>query len=583
MHGPPAGRSREGLGHRHDLHLRRHSPTSSGGASCSSPARSVIGRDGRIRSPSHRRMRSADRRARRLRASSPARPSKQAQTRIVELLARVGRPRSASPSPITHPVKFYEKGDRPLEIVTSRQWYIRNGGRDPTLRDDAARARARSCDWHRRLHARPLRELGRGPQRRLAHQPPALLRRAVPALVPRSTTTATLDYDAPDRPADEPPADRPVDGRARRATTSRSAASPAASSATPTSWTPGPPRRSRRRSPAAGTTTPTCSTGRSRWTCARRRHEIIRTWLFSTVAAGPPRARHAAVADAAISGWVLDPDRKKMSKSKGNVVTPMPMLEQYGADAVRYWAASGAPGTDTAFDEGQMKVGRRLAIKMLNASRFVLGLGDVGHADVWRAVTEPLDRRMLAAAGRPGRRRHRGLRGLRLRPGPRAHRDVLLVVLRRLPRAGQGPGLRRRARGGRLGPGRARSSRCRRCCALFAPFLPFVTEEVWSWWQDGSVHRSPGRTPTSCAAGRRRRRPRGPGGRRGGAGEHPPSQVRRQASPCGPTSHAVAVSDRPERLAAMAAASGDIRAAGRVAELTTSDGDQLRVDVVLAE
>ena len=57
---------------------------------------------------------------------------------------------TASPRPITHPVKFYEKGDRPLEIVTSRQWYIRNGGRDADLRDALARARPRAARGTRR-------------------------------------------------------------------------------------------------------------------------------------------------------------------------------------------------------------------------------------------------------------------------------------------------------------------------------------------------------------------------------------------------------------------------------------------------
>ena len=101
-------------------------------------------------------------------------------------------------------------------------------------------------------------------------------------------------------------------------------------------------------------------------------HDIIRTWLFTTVLRSHLDYDELPWRGAAISGWVLDPDRKKMSKSRGNVVTPMHLLEEHGADAVRYWAASGRPGTDTAFDTKQIKTGRRLAVKLLNASKFAL-------------------------------------------------------------------------------------------------------------------------------------------------------------------------------------------------------------------
>ena len=130
-------------------------------------------------------------------------------------------------------------------------------------------------------------------------------------------------------------------------------------------------------------------------------HDIIRTWLFSTVVRAETLAGSVPWTNTALSGWILDPDRKKMSKSKGNVVVPTDVLEKYGADAVRYWAASARLGADTAYDEGQMKIGRRLAIKLLNASKFVLAQGVteasvLGSGTDASVVTNGLDRSLLA-------------------------------------------------------------------------------------------------------------------------------------------------------------------------------------------
>jgi valyl-tRNA synthetase len=315
-------------------------------------------------------------------------------------------------------------------------------------------------------------------------------------------------------------------------------------------------------------------------------HEIIRTWLFSTIVRSELEHGSLPWTDAAISGWVLDPDRKKISKSKGNVVTPLPLLEKHGADALRYWAAGGRPGTDTAVDEGQMKVGRRLAIKVLNASRFALGRMAGGDGVVVvpgpESVTAPLDRAMLARLAEVVDEATGAFESYDYaRALERTEAffwsfcdDYLELVKTRAYGSAAEPG----PASAQAGLALALSSLLR----LLAPVLPFVTEEVWSWWQSGSIHTAP--WPQRSEFGPSL--PDEPGPVLDVVADVL-GQVRRAKTTAKRSMRwpvaTLTVADSSERVEALRSAEDDLRDAGGVVDLVTTVSDQADIQVTLAD
>ncbi|MGZ0067343.1 valine--tRNA ligase [Microbacterium arborescens] len=405
-----------------------------------------------------------------------------AKKRIVELLQESGELLEVS-KPFSHPVKFFEKGDRPLEIVSTRQWYLRNGARDEELRTRLI-SLGQEMSWHPDFMRVRYENWTNG----LTGDWLVSRQRFFGVPIPiwyGLDENGERDYErviTPDL------AQLPID---------------------PTTDVPPGYSAEQRGVPggfdaerdifdtwATSSLTPQLAGGWQRddelWQLVApfdlrpQGQDIIRTWLFSTMLRSALEDGRAPWSDAAISGFIVDPDRKKMSKSKGNVVTPADILAQHGTDAVRYWAASSRLGSDAAFDPQnptQVKIGRRLAIKVLNAAKFVLSFPVPDGA----AVTHDLDAAMLATLDRvivDATRAFEAYDHARALEITEAFfwtfcDDYLELVKERAydrTDAGQASAA--------LALRLALSSLLR----LLAPVLAFAAEEAWSWFEEGSVH-----------------------------------------------------------------------------------------------
>ena len=546
----------------------------------------------------------------------------QARKEIVQILTET-RDIDGEPRPVTHSVKFYEKGDKPLEIVSSRQWYIRNGGRDASLKrhliergDELAWVpgymQTRYNSWVSALNGDWLIS-----RQRFFGVP-------IPLWYPVDARGDTMWShpiipDSKNLPVD-PAVDTPEGWRAAQRdqpggfTADKDVMDTWATS----SLTPQIATKWRTDTELYSLTFP--------MDIRPQGHDIIRTWLFSTVVRSHFDVDAVPWTNCLLSGWVLDPDRKKMSKSKGNTTTPQTLLDRYGADAMRYWAARGKPGADTAFDENQLKIGRRLAVKILNASKFVLtfnvepsALPDTAthtashmtsaashaatratHTD-WTptAITEIHDLSMLTklanlvddvTAAFAAFNYARAFEHTETFFWSFTDDYIELVKARAYGEYGASEHGASASTSSARNSLRAAISVLQR---LFAPFMPFVAEEVWRWWHTASVHIAPWPSSLELRSAsvqgvdgvQSRGEPSKVGVEPSNMATNVLRVVRRAKSeakvPLRTAVEKVTVTGTPSNLDVLAQVADDVKASGHIKELVMVPGDSFTVEVCL--
>jgi valyl-tRNA synthetase len=490
-----------------------------------------------------------------------------AKQRVVELLRESGE-LVGDPKPIQHAVKFFEKGDRPLEIISTRQWYIANGARDEGLRERLIAAgrkigftpehmRVRYENWVGGLTGDWLIS------RQRFFGVPIPVWYELDAEGNKGAVIVPTEESLPiDPSSDVPPGYTEADRGTRFAGELDIMDTWATSSLTP-------------QIAGGWGTDPELFDLVFPYSLRSQGQDIIRTWLFSTVLRAELEEGEIPWRNAGISGFIVDPDRKKMSKSKGNVVTPKAMLDEHGSDAVRYWAASSRLGTDAAFDPQnpkQMKIGRRLAIKVLNAAKFVYSFPEPAIAT--SSITEPLDLDMLAnldaviATATTAFEEFDHARALETTEQFfwTFCDDYLELV-------------KERAYGSGTPEGQASAVLALReavdvMLRLLAPFIPFATEEVWSWTHEGSVHTAA--WPVQGGHGQ-------PTGLLGLLGEALIG-IRGAKTEAKVSQKTEVLSARLAGPAVLAGGLEDLKAVGRIAELEFSEAAETRFsDVALAE